>query len=82
MRKFEYSCDICKSNITPMKRIINVNGVPITSKHDSIQRIVLKQIDIDSNNFILSNEQDSKDYDLCGECWDAIISVLRERKKS
>lgn len=64
-----------------MKRLINVNGVPLTSKHDSIQRIVLKQIDIDSGNFILANEQDSKDYDLCNACWDAIISVLRERKK-
>lgn len=81
MRRLEYQCDICKSKIIPMKRVINANGIPITSKHNSIQRIVLKQVDIDSNNFILTNEQESKDYDICSTCWDAIISTMRERKK-
>lgn len=80
MRQNKFVCDICGDDITPMKRVIYApNGVPITSSRESIQRIILQQVDA-TNHYILSNEQLSKSYDLCDACWDEIIKTLRNRK--
>lgn len=82
MRKNNYICDICGADITPMCRLIpNPQGYNVTSSHESIQQIVLKQIDVQSRNYILTNEQLSKSYDVCDACWDDVIKVLRNRKK-
>ena len=57
------------------------NGMKLTSKHESIQQIVFKQIDVESRSYILTNEQESKSYDVCDACWDEVINVLRNRRK-
>lgn len=80
MRKNNYICDICGADIVPLRRLIELpGGTKITSKHESINQIVLKQIDVDSRNYILSNEQMTKSYDVCGSCWDELIEVLKRR---
>lgn len=81
MKKFEYTCDICGDPIKPEKRKINANGYSLQSHHDSIHKMTLKTVDIDNSGFVLDTEQESKDYDVCETCWDAIISTMRERKK-
>ena len=82
MRRNEYICDICGNKIIPMKRTIFApGGVPITSSTESIQRIVLKQMDT-REHYILTNEQLSKDYDVCDACFDAVVKTLRERKNN
>ena len=81
MRKNKYTCDICGNEIIPMKRMVyQPNGVPITSSHESIQQIELRQIDTDARNYILTNVQLSKSYDVCDACWDEVIKALRNRK--
>lgn len=81
MRKNKYTCDICGNEIIPMKRMVyQPNGVPITSNHESIQQIELRQIDTDARNYILTNVQLSKSYDVCDACWDEVIKALRNRK--
>lgn len=82
MRQNKYTCDICGNDIIPMKRVISIsNGAKLTSKHESIQQITFKQIDIESHSYILTNEQESKSYDVCDACWDEVIKVLRNRRK-
>ena len=82
MRKNNYICDLCGKDIVPLKRTVpNHQGYPVTSSHESIQQIVLKQIDVQSRNYILTNEQLSKSYDVCDACWDEIVATMKKRKK-
>lgn len=82
MRRNNYICDICGADIVPLRRPVPIaGGAIITSNHNSIQQITLSQIDVDSRNYILTNEQLSKSYDLCDACWDDVIKALQNRKK-
>lgn len=82
MRRNKYTCDICGCDITPVKRPISLpGGVSVTSAHESIQQITLSQIDVSTRNYIMTNEQLSKTYDVCEACWDAVVQDLRTRKK-
>lgn len=82
MRRNKYTCDICGCEITPVKRPISLpGGVSVTSAHESIQQITLSQIDVSTRNYIMTNEQLSKTYDVCEACWDAAVMALRTRKK-
>lgn len=82
MRRNKYTCDICGKDITPLRRPISLpGGGKVTSSHESIQQITLAQIDVNARNYVLSNEQLSKTYDVCDACWDAMVTALRSRKK-
>ena len=82
MRKNKYTCDICGNDIGPIRRPIHLpGGASVTSAHESIHQISLSQVDVDDRNYILKNEQLSKTYDVCEDCWDAVIKSLKNRKK-
>lgn len=83
MRKNKYTCDICGCDITPVKRPISLPGgvLRVTSAHESIQQITLSQIDVNTPNYIMTNDQLSKTYDVCEACWDAAVTALRTRRK-
>ena len=80
MRKNKYICDICGKEIVPEYGMISLpGGSKIKSNKTSINQIVFAQVEAD--NYILSTEQQKAKYDVCKECWDAFVAVLRIRRE-
>lgn len=81
MRINGYICDNCGKDIIPEHRpIVLPGGSSISSSRKSIQQLTFQQIDVEDNTYILTTEQQSKSYQLCQGCWDAVCNTMKARR--